>query len=625
MIVTVNFIPIYMKEVQCYNLYIRKACFTIGFSFLLFSSVCCQSQASLDSLELIYSKGGLNTQDKLKILKQIAENTNNPDKLLAYSDVLIQTAKAVDSVRYIFVGYLQRGHALRYKSDLDNALKAYFIAAKITTKKVAIGVTYIAIADVYSIMNNHPNAVEYYQKAIAIFKEDKDSINMANAMHNLGDRYINNGNMDSALKYTKAAQAIFYRDNNAVGEAYCLGNLGKIYAELGNVPQAELNLDKAIGLLQDLNEYPAICVFRNAISDICLKKGDIKVAESYALKSLELAKQYGLIEQVSEASMKLSEIYEKAGKPLQSLTYYKESIQYRDSVSNLETVQKMADLRTDFEVSQKQKEVDLLTTRNKLRIAERNGFIFASLLLAAILAISIYFYTQRSKRNKLLAAQKMQEAEIVHQKDLLESVITSQEAERKRIGMDLHDEVGAALSTLRIKIEQQAGEATTAPAVTENYKSDIDKIIANMRHISHALSPRIAGNFGFYDAVHELADGVNRSGTIHMQIDFDENNLPVFANEQAPMALYRVIAELVNNTLKHAKAQNIQLSVAVTDDTMDMAYSDDGIGIAANPGTAARGMGMQNIESRLGIIGATWAVQEPEGGGYGVAITVPLQ
>jgi signal transduction histidine kinase len=68
----------------------------------------------------------------------------------------------------------------------------------------------------------------------------------------------------------------------------------------------------------------------------------------------------------------------------------------------------------------------------------------------------MYFYTQRAKRNKLLAAQKMQEAEIEHQKNLMQSVITSQEAERKRIGMDLHDEVGAALSTLRMTIDRDA-------------------------------------------------------------------------------------------------------------------------------------------------------------------------
>ncbi len=597
----------------------------MGFFFLLCLGMYGQNKASLDSLEMVYSKGNLNTQDKLKILKQIAEESNDPDKLLTYSNALIETARAADSTRYLFVGYLQKGNALHMKSELDDALKAYFDAAKTATRKGLVGATYIAIADVYSIMGNQNNAVTYYQKAITILKEDKDSINMANAMHNLGNHYSNHKKQDSALIYTKAAQILFQKLNNPIGEAYCLGNIGMIYSETGNDPQAELNMSKAIVLLQELNEYPAISVFLNSISDIYNKQGDIKTATGYAQKSLDLALKYGLKEQISAANLMLSKLYEKAGKSVQSLTYYKEHIKYRDSVNNLETVQNMADLRTDFEVSQKQKEVDLLATRNQLRIAERNGFIYASLLLAAILLTSIYFYTQRAKRNKLLAAQKMQEAEIGHQKNLLESVITSQEAERKRIGMDLHDEVGAALSTLRIKIEQHAGEVSTAPAVTENYKVDIDKIIANMRHISHALSPRIAGNFGFYDAVHELADGVNRSGAINMQIDFDENNLPVFANEQAPMALYRVITELVNNTLKHAKAQNIQLTVAVADDAMSMAYSDDGIGIAVNPGTTERGMGMQNIESRLGVIGATWAVQEPEGGGYGVAIRVPLQ
>jgi len=218
----------------------------------------------------------------------------------------------------------------------------------------------------------------------------------------------------------------------------------------------------------------------------------------------------------------------------------------------------------------------------------------------------------------------MHEAEIAHQKDLLQSVITSQEAERKRIGMDLHDEVGAALSTLRIKIERNAGENATAGDQASIYKSDIDKIIDNMRNISHSLSPRISGNFGFYDAIHELSDGINRSGKINMAVHFDENKLPVFANEQAPMALYRVIAELINNTLKHASAQHIQLAVDIADSKMKIVYNDDGIGVSQKSGKQANGMGMQNIESRLGIIGAEWEIQKPENGGYGMVISVPL-
>jgi signal transduction histidine kinase len=151
-------------------------------------------------------------------------------------------------------------------------------------------------------------------------------------------------------------------------------------------------------------------------------------------------------------------------------------------------------------------------------------------------------------------------------------------------------------------------------------------VITNMRNISHSLSPRIAGNFGFYDAVYELSDNVNRSGKINMLVNFEEDKLPGFANEQAPMAIYRVLSELINNTLKHASAKNINLVIDVTPDKMEIHYGDDGIGIMQKADTASKGMGMQNIESRLGIINAEWEIQNNgTGGGYSMFITVPLK
>jgi signal transduction histidine kinase len=608
-----------------YPSYTQKVLFILGFLGIFCMAVAGQSREHLDSLEVVYKSHDYKEQDELKILRQLAQQNSDLQKKLVFSEALIQAAGAADSGRQLFAGFLEKGKAFNFKGEPGVALENFFKAAEVAVDQQQLGTVYITIADVYSNIGNQVNGQIYYKKAILIMRSARDTVRLAAAVYNAGDGYLKVDNLDSALAYTNEAKALFTAINDPISEAFCLGNIGKIYAKRGDNARAEQYLNAAIQVLQESGEYSAICEYWIDMSAIYLKKGETAAAQNYAFKSLTLAQQYGLKKELSEANRKLSELYESAGEPLKSLAYYKEHIKYRDSVSNIATVQKMADLRTDFEVSEKQKEVDLLATRNKLRIAERNGFIFASLLLATILTISIYFYTQKAKRNKLLTAQKMQEAEIIHQKDLLQSVITSQEAERKRIGMDLHDEVGAALSTLRIKIEQHAGETTTAPGVTENYKSDIDKIIANMRNISHSLSPRIAGNFGFYDAIHELSDGINRSGKINMLIDFDENKLPVFTNEEAPMALYRVMTELVNNTLKHASAQHIQLTVTVEADTMEMTYSDDGIGIAATPASATRGMGMQNIESRLGIIGATWAVYTPETGGYGVHITVPLK
>ncbi len=247
------------------------------------------------------------------------------------------------------------------------------------------------------------------------------------------------------------------------------------------------------------------------------------------------------------------------------------------------------------------------------------------ILLAMIgTAVLVFFFILLQMRNQNrihYQKRKMQETEIQHQKELLESVITSQEAERKRIGMDLHDEVGAALSTLRIKIEKESTEQPY-PIFFSQCKTEIDQIIDNMRNIAHQLSPRITGSFGLHDSIHELADKINRAGKINMQVLFDENKIPVFANEQSAMALYRVLSELVNNTMKHASASQILLSVDIKDKTMTLIYEDNGNGLQTQE-QGKHGMGMRNIESRLGIIGASWHLPQPHSQGYKMIINVP--
>lgn len=606
------------------NCVYKKTHFIIGFILLFYGSIFGKESNRLDSLVSVYESGNYNKPDELPLIKEIGDLYNNPDKILWYSDLLIQQAQNVDSVGYMYVGFIQRGTAFQLKSDYSKALESYFEAAKLARKDFQTGTLYITIADVYSLMKNHTNAVQYYKMSVEILKHESDSILLATALFNLGDEYLKAEKPDSALEYTLKSAEIANKIKYQIGKAYCLGNLGVIYLKKGYNEIAETKLNQSIALLEDLNEYTAICEFLLSMSEIHQIKNNLEVAITYADRSLAMATQYGLKNEISQANRSLSNLYEATGNTSKSLHYYKDYIAYRDSVTNLETVEKVADMRTNYEVSQKQKEVDLLHTRNKLRVAERNGFIIASLLLASILILSIYFYRQRAKRIKLLAVQEMQEAEIQHQKNLMQSVITSQEAERKRIGMDLHDEVGAALSTLRIKIDQGSENNSAWPQLTSAYKGDIDKIITNMRNISHALSPRISGRFGFYDALHELADSVNESGKVSMDISFDEDKLPNFTNEQAPMAIYRVIAELINNTLKHAQAKHIQMEADVSENELKIVYSDDGIGIQSNKQKASNGIGMNNIESRLIIIGATWEIKSPSLGGYHIQISVPL-
>ncbi len=369
-------------------LFNKKAFSIIGF-FVIYCTLYSQQLTHIDSVALQYTSNNYNKEDELLILKELAEDSPDPDKQLAYSKALINAAKTLDSIRFLYIGYLQAGNALRLKSNLTGALESFFKAAKIAKRGKQTGMIDVAIADVYSILGDHINATNYYQNSITVLKAVKDSVNLASALYNLGDEYIKINKLDSAWKYTKESEEIFSKLGSELGAGYCFGNIGIIYSGLGKDKQAEKNLDKAISILEQLHEYAAICEFLVSMSDIYHERENNLTAKNYALKSLDLAKKYGLKEQVSSAYLKLSEIYESENNYDSSLSYYKEYIVYRDSVKNIQSVEQMANLRTDYEVSKKQIEVDLLNQQKRNQRLVVIATIITSFLILLI-AVGLY-------------------------------------------------------------------------------------------------------------------------------------------------------------------------------------------------------------------------------------------
>lgn len=361
---------------------------------VLFSCLAGQSQTKslIDSLETLYAAGVYSPQQKLSLLKELAINHSNADRALYFSQQLIEAARAVDSVEYLFQGYLEQGNAYRLKSDLSKAMESYYEGARIVDNEQyrhRLGAAYVAIADVFAIMGNYPNAMSYHQKAIQILREAKDSVNIASALLNAGDALITLNHLDTALLYTREAAVIFQNINSSLGQAYSLGNLGMIYAKLGDNLHAAENMNEAILLLEELQEYYPIAVYLNYIADIYFSQGDEGSALKYANRSLELAVRHGLKEQISSAYLKLAHIYEQSGKLRESYAYYKNHIAFKDSVRDITAVQQMANLRTDFEISKKQIEVDLANQqkRNQQIIAIGTGI---ALFLIGLMSIGLY-------------------------------------------------------------------------------------------------------------------------------------------------------------------------------------------------------------------------------------------
>lgn len=339
-------------------------------TFLLFTSVVsAQQQKIADSLEVIYLKNTLPDTAKFKLLHNLSFNEMKDLKMgLKYAEELITLSKQLNNEKYLCIGYFLKGTKYRSLGHLDQALDAYFKSAEIARRSnrlTAEGESYGAIADTYSIGRNHQNAITYYQKAIKILRQTKDSVSLASVLSNTGDEYLNTNRYDSALIYFHQAKLIFNKVKHITGKAYSLGNIGMVYAHTGKNGLAEKNINEAIAILEKTQDYYPICDYLISMADVYLSKGDTQTAENYTRRSFDLAERYGLIEQLAKASLKLSSIYEKLGNSSKAFAYYKKHILYRDSLNNLSSVQKMADLRTNYEVSQKQREVNLLTQQKR--------------------------------------------------------------------------------------------------------------------------------------------------------------------------------------------------------------------------------------------------------------------
>ena len=379
----------------------EKAYILIGFFCFTSYFVIGQDQKLTDSLIRQYNSG-LYQDDELVILGEIAKEETNPDSKLEFSELLIAKAAKDSSINYLYQGYLQKGNALQFKGENTEALKSFLKSldyANRTGDNKGIGSLMISIAGTYTATDNFNNAQTYYSKGIQILRKVNDSVKIATALLNAGDDYFNSGKLDSALIYTKESEIIFEKINYPIGQAYSLGNVGMIYAEQERDKLAEVNINKAISILEELEDYYPITVYLTFMSDIYLRKNNFPAALNYAQRSLELATLYGLKEQLGEANLKLSELYEIKGDQASAYKHYRAHIAYRDSVQNIEAVQQMANLRTNYEVSQKQIEIDLAEQREKYQRNISIG-IGAVLLLIGIMAIGLY------RRNKFIRKTK---------------------------------------------------------------------------------------------------------------------------------------------------------------------------------------------------------------------------
>lgn len=369
--------------------------------FIFLGNAIGQGHLTEDSLKTRFYSSPAN-KNNLELLNTIMVRSQNPDSMLKYSELLIKASITISKDSFLQKAYHSHGVAWRLKGEYHKSLDFLFKSAEVADDlgyKANLAITDVEIGNTYSESGNFPVAFEYYSRGMDLMKQEGDTLVLGQTLYNIGDALYINKQIDSALIYTEKAREIFKRFDKKGYEAYSLGNLGRIYAKKGEDERAERYLNQSIDLLEQVPDYNAITDFLAAMADISMERKDTGAAIKYAERSLEAAEVYGLKGDLENVHKKLSVIYEKAGNPGEAYDHYKKYVLYKDSIKNIQSIENMANLRTNFEIARKQNEVDLLNQQKKNQKTIVVATIIA-LFLIMLLALGLY------RRNKFIGRTK---------------------------------------------------------------------------------------------------------------------------------------------------------------------------------------------------------------------------
>lgn len=208
-------------------------------------------------------------------------------------------------------------------------------------------------------------------------------------------------------------------------------------------------------------------------------------------------------------------------------------------------------------------------------------------------------------------------------KRILNTILRTEEKERLRFSKELHDGLGPLLSSAKMSLSAlKKAELTDANReIINNTGYVIEEAIRSLREISNNLSPHILNDFGL---ARGISNFIEKIPSKNMEINLRTNLKSERFDTDIEVILYRVVCELINNSLKHSRGSKIDVSLTYADDRIDLRMSDDGCGFDPEA-MMDIGMGLSNITSRVSSIKGSFEIRSRPGKGMEAEVGVDLK
>ncbi|MBC5992667.1 sensor histidine kinase [Pontibacter cellulosilyticus] len=250
--------------------------------------------------------------------------------------------------------------------------------------------------------------------------------------------------------------------------------------------------------------------------------------------------------------------------------------------------------------------------------------IITPVLLA--LAFGIILFVFLYQRRMLQHQVQLRELQEQKQRQVLDATLQAQEEERRRVARDLHDDVGASLALVKLNVHQLVAPLEDKTK-GQSIKGMLDDVIGNVRRISHSLMPVMLEKMGLPRALEAMKRSVPAESGTELEFTCNDNNRRI--TPKVELSLYRVVQELLNNTLKHAKASKITIELQFSEKELYLTYTDNGVGfdyekLAKSEEKSSQGLGLMNLNARVNLLNGSFAYYSARNSGTKAEISVPI-
>lgn len=507
---------------------------------------------------------------------------------------------------------------------LDYHIKALEIAEKIPdTRNTCISLN--SIGNIHIAQNSFNEALVYFRKAMSMERQRDNPLGVAINLNNIGSVYEAIKFYDSAHYYYNASLEQNKAINQKIGEAICYNAIGGLYTNEGKYNDALSYLNKAIQLNEELGDRIYLSESYAKVAAVYQKQTDYAESEKYYQKSLDIANEIGSKWQAHVSYQGLSDIYKQRGEYQMALNASQRSVSLRDTITNEKNLQHILNIQKNYEAIKQAQEITLLKKEKASSKFQLTVLAIGLLLLGVIF---YGYYRNLLQKNKIInqlmeiKEQKIRELETEKQLTATEAVLKGEERERTRLARDLHDGLGGMLSGIKYSFNKMKGNLVMTSENIQAFERSMDMLdssIKEMRRVAHNMMPEALVKFGLDTALKDFCNDINQSGAL--QVSYQSIGLENLSMEQSTaIAIYRIVQELINNTMKHAVAKSAIVQVSKTDSLISVTVEDDGKGFDPVILKHSNGIGWTNIQSRVDYLKGTIDVQSAPGRGTSVHI-----